>query len=74
MKANPEIVEKIALAAVALHNYLRQSENTRYTPSSFIDSENSSGEIVPVQWRNLVDANSLQNVNLSEFEVYKYNP
>ena len=43
--ATPEKVEKIILAAVALHNYLRQTDDANYTPVGFADSENDSGEI-----------------------------
>ena len=31
------------VAAICLHNYLRQTENAVYTPAGFIDSEDSSG-------------------------------
>ena len=62
IEAKPEKVEKIILAAVALHNYLRQTDNTRYTPQGFVDSEDNSGNIISGQWRGLIDGNCLQNV------------
>ena len=41
----PEKVEKLVLACVALHNYLRQTDSARYTPSGFIYNEDSTGTI-----------------------------
>ena len=60
--AKPERVKKIILAAIALHNYLRQTSNACYTPNGFVDSEDNSRNIVPGQWRSILDGNSLQNV------------
>ena len=62
INAKPERVEKSVLAAIALHNYLRQTDNVCYTPNGFVDSEDNSGNIVPGQWRSILDVNSLQNV------------
>ena len=59
INATPEKVEKIILAAVALHNYLRQTDNANYTPVGFVDSENDSGE----DWRSKIDGNNLKPVN-----------
>ena len=63
INATPEKVEKIILAAVALHNYLRQTDNANYTPVGFVDSENDSGEITEGQWRSKIDGNNLKLVN-----------
>ena len=41
---------------------MRQLDNVYYTPSGFINSENSSGKIIPGQGRNILDANMSQNV------------
>ena len=71
IEIKPEKVEKITLAAIALHNYLRQTNNAYYTPSGFIYSENSDGEIIPGQLRNLLDANTLQNVKPIRNSRYK---
>ena len=49
--AKQENVEKIVLATIALHNYLRQTDNTSYCPAGFIDSERSTGDIIPGYWR-----------------------
>ena len=63
INATPEKVEKIILAAVALHNYLRQTDNANYTPVGFVDSENDSGEITEGQSRSMIDGNNLKPVN-----------
>ena len=60
--AKLERIEKIILAAIALHNYLRQTDNAYCTPNGFVGSEDNSGNIVPGQWRSILDGNSLQNV------------
>ena len=50
INGTPEKVEKIIIAAVALHNYLRQTDN-------------DSGEITEGQWRSKIDGNNLKPVN-----------
>ena len=62
IEAEQEKTEKITLAAVKLHTYLRQTENTCYTLLGFIDSESSSWEFIPWQWTTLLDGNNLENV------------
>jgi len=57
IEGKPETVEKIVLAATALHNYLQQTDNAHYTPAGFIDSENSSGAVSLGQWRKFVNTN-----------------
>ena len=44
-------VEKYTLSCLALHNYLRLTENAYYSPSGFIDSEDKNGNIIPGEWR-----------------------
>ena len=56
IKANVDLVENIAKAAVCLHNYLRLTENAGYIPTGFIDQEDSTGNIMPGDWRNEVYA------------------
>ena len=58
IEGTPERVEKYILAAVALHNYLRQTDNACYTPTGFDDSMNSCGELVEDLWTKLIDHNS----------------
>ena len=53
IKATVENVEKYTLACLALHNYLRQTDNSMYTPHGFVDSENSNGEIKEGEWRSI---------------------
>ena len=36
--AKPERAEKIILAAIVLHNYLRQTDHACYTPNGFVDN------------------------------------
>ena len=55
IKANVDLVESIVKSTVCLHNYLRLTDNASYTPEGFIDSEDSSGQIIPGDWRKEVD-------------------
>ena len=52
-------VEKYTIACVALHSYLRQTENALYSPSGFTDSENDCGIIIPGSWRSGIDGKRL---------------
>ena len=52
IKANVDLVDKITKVSVSLHNYLRLTENATCTPAGFIDSEDSTGNILPGDWRN----------------------
>ena len=56
--AKPKNVEKVVLAAMALHNYLRQTDNASYCPQGYIDSSRATGDIVPGHWRNEVSAST----------------
>ena len=56
IRASVETTELIVQACICLHNYLKQTENARYIPSGFVDSEDSSGKIKPGSWREIVDA------------------
>lgn len=51
IKANVDLVDLIAKAAVCLHNYLRLTDNARYIPAGFMESYD--GSIVPGDWRNV---------------------
>ena len=59
IKANPTLVDMIVKACLCLHNYLRLTDNAQYVPSGFVDSEDSSGEIIPGDWRSLVNTGAL---------------
>ena len=63
--ATPERVENFVLACVALHNYLRQTDSAKYSPSGFADSEDSSGNIKKGLWREEVNKSALQNLGLA---------
>ena len=49
--AHPDNVMKATLAACALHNFVKKSDN-RYCPSGFADSCDRDGVILPGEWRN----------------------
>ena len=49
----------IVKACLCLHNYLRLTDNAQYVPSGFVDSEDSSGEIISGDWRSLVNKGAL---------------
>ncbi len=51
IRALPKVVDNITKAFTCLHNYLRLTDNPQYLPSGFVDSEDSSGNIVPGDWR-----------------------
>ena len=50
--------EKIVQASIYMHNYLRQTNSAVYCPAGFIDSEDSSGQIKPGEWRAIVSEDS----------------
>ena len=54
IKATVENVERYFLAIIALHNYLRQTENASYLPTGFVDCKSSSRIIKPGEWRSVV--------------------
>ena len=63
--AKPKNVKKVVLAAMAFHNYLRQTDKASYCPQGYIDSDRATGDIVPGHWRNEVIAstnNGMANV------------
>ena len=59
-----ENVEKYVLAGLCLHNYLRKTTNAYYSPSGFMDSEDSSSSFEVGEWRDDLqgDVHSSQNV------------
>ena len=60
IRATVEHVEQYVLAALALHNYLRQTNNASYTPNGFVNSEDSEGKIHLGEWRTRGDDNQRQ--------------
>ena len=65
IRADVALVEKIVQATICLHNYLRLTENANYTPAGFVDCEDSSGNIIPGDWRSEVnyDEGGLRHLN-----------
>ena len=63
IEASPEKFEKFTLAAIALHNYSRQTDTAAYTPSGFIDLEDSSGKIKEGSWRGVFQHEGAHDVN-----------
>lgn len=57
IKASVKNVENFTLGAIALHNYLRQTEAAMYCPNGFVDSTDTNGEITPGEWRRQVGQN-----------------
>ena len=53
INATIENTERYIRAAVVLHNYLRQTENSLYCPSGFVDTEEANGDVQPGHWREL---------------------
>ena len=60
IRGSVENVEKYVLACLALHNYLRQTNNASYTPSGFVDSENSDSTIHLGEWRREIERNDVE--------------
>lgn len=54
---SPDKVTRVVKAAVALHNWLRKTSPTTYTPSGMIDIEDiETGQILPGSWRQIPSA------------------
>ena len=54
IKTSVENALKYVKASMALHNYLRQTNNAFYSPAGFMDCEDASGNIKLGEWRSLV--------------------
>ncbi|XP_029162074.1 protein ALP1-like [Nylanderia fulva] len=54
---HPKYIDKIVMATICLHNYIKfeedlmQTENKIYCPPNFIDSEDATGNVIPGEWR-----------------------
>ena len=64
IRATVSNVEKYTLACLALHNYLRLTDNSHYSPAGFVDSEDKDGHLLPGEWRlsNSVDNGGLRDL------------
>ena len=51
IEASPQKVKKYTLAAIALHNYLCQTDTAFYNPTGFLASLDSTGNIKEGSWR-----------------------
>ena len=56
--------EGYILAYIALHNYLRQTNNPSYCPNSFVDCEDSTRDIREGEWRKIVTERNSALANL----------
>ena len=54
IRANVDTVDHNVQATVCLHNYLHLTDNAHYVPQGFIDSEDSSGNLISGEWRSIV--------------------
>ena len=74
MRANIENAENYTLACLALHNYLRLTENALYCPRRFVDSVEDTGRIKERDWRSIVQSNSthFRITNISNVRGSRY--
>ena len=65
IKSTLENAENYTVACLALHNYLRQTDNAVYTPVRFVDSESRDGSIKEGEWRSMKgdDENAFKSIN-----------
>ena len=52
LSIKPDNVTKVVLATLALHNFLRSTNSSRYIPPGSVDSEDQDGEVRHGSWRN----------------------
>ena len=65
IRADTTTIDLIVKACVSLHNYLLSTDNPRYTPQGFVDSDNQDG-MVTGDWRKIIaedTAPALRNVS-----------
>ena len=64
---------RYTLAAICLHNYLRETGNARYCPMGFVDCRDDTGRIQPGEWRRIValDAGCSQQPQPAHGTLYK---
>ena len=49
------------MASIALHNYLKETDNAMYCPTGFIDHETITGEVILGRWRKEIRSCSTSN-------------
>lgn len=58
---SPNVADKLVLAGMCLHNYLkskndeRLSQNQRYCSSQYVDRESDDGNVIAGEWRDQTD-------------------
>ena len=57
---------------MALHSYLRQTNNRSYCPNLFVDCEDSTGDIKEGDWRKSVTERNGALVSLSNVRGSRY--
>lgn len=64
----------IVAAACVLHNFLLSRNSHRlYAPPNFIDRELENGEVVPGEWRRIIDqTNNEPNVQLNAGRIHQH--
>jgi hypothetical protein len=63
IKASVRNTENYVMACICLHNYLRQTENSLYTPKGFVDVILADGTIKEGEWRARVTSDGgLQSI------------
>ena len=55
IKAGIEQIEGLTRATVYLHNCIRLTENASYLSNGFVGSGDSTGKIIPGDWRNVMN-------------------
>lgn len=72
IRGKTENIEKYVLACLALHNYLRVTDNANYCPASFVDSYDAIGKIKEGEWRLLVaEIRGLRPINNVHGQRYR---
>lgn len=59
----PENTEKVVLACVALHNFIKIHRSELYISKNLVDWTNEANNIIPGQWRNELSNGQLNSVN-----------
>ena len=74
IRGNVDLVQSITMATICLHNYLQLTENAMYIPTGFVDSEDSSGNVVTGDWRELVNGedSGMTNLQMTGGNRYKF--
>lgn len=68
MFCNPDRAQKIISACCLLHNYLISTRSNQYCPQNYVDQYNEKGELIPGEWRGIVEPNSLINATTSHIK------